>query len=58
MGSEMCIRDRNTRAIPLTEARIRKQERRFAEQLAKLDVSSQPQLKTQDLAVCVIEVNE
>jgi superfamily II DNA or RNA helicase len=48
----------NTRAIPLTEARIRKQERRFAEQLGKLDVTSQPQLKTQDLAVCVIEVNE
>ena len=31
---------------------------RFAEQLAKLDGLKSPQLKSQDLAVCVIEVNE
>jgi len=48
----------NARAIPLTEARIRKQQERFADQLAKLDGSNQPQLKSQDLAVCVIEVDE
>lgn len=50
-------RDRDrTRAIPLTEARIRKEKDRAANQLAALDSARTPSLTTDDLAVCVVEV--
>ncbi|KRA37877.1 MULTISPECIES: DEAD/DEAH box helicase [unclassified Nocardioides] len=47
----------NKKAIPLTEARIRKQRDRHAAQLARLDATATPQLTSQDLAVCVIDVH-
>lgn len=48
----------NARAIPLTEARIRKQRGRYDEQVARLDGANSPELKSQDLAVCVVEVQQ
>jgi Helicase conserved C-terminal domain/SNF2-related domain len=46
----------NRRALRLTEARIAKEQNRFASQIAALDVAHAPSLTTDDLAVCVVEV--
>jgi superfamily II DNA or RNA helicase len=46
----------NMRALRLTEARISKEQNRFASQIAALDVARAPSLTTVDLAVCVVEV--
>jgi hypothetical protein len=46
----------NMRALRLTEARIVKEQNRFASQIAALDVARAPSLTTGDLAVCVVEV--
>jgi superfamily II DNA or RNA helicase len=46
----------NLRAVRLTEARIAKEQNRFASQIAALDVARAPSLSTGDLAVCMVEV--
>lgn len=46
----------NLRAITLTDGKIRTQEARLADNLARLDIANNPELKNRDLAVCVIEV--
>jgi superfamily II DNA or RNA helicase len=46
----------NLKVIAPTEARIRKEEARFAAQLVTLESASNPGLTTDDLAVCVVEV--
>ncbi len=46
------------RGIPLAEARLRKEQHRFATQIASLDGAAMPSLTTDDLAVCVVEVSE
>ncbi len=47
----------NKRAIPLTEAKLRKEQARYAAQLANLEATGSPSLLTDDLAVCVVEVS-
>jgi hypothetical protein len=46
----------NMRALRLTEAKIAKEQNRFASQIAALDAARAPSLTTDDLAVCVVEV--
>jgi hypothetical protein len=48
----------NMRALRLTEAKIAKEQNRFASQIAALDVARAPSLTTDDLAVCVVEVRD
>lgn len=47
---------RNMRALRLTDARIAKEQNRYAALISDLDAARTPSLTTGDLAVCVVEV--